>query len=295
MIDRMTAFEVFHAVVEGQSLASAADKLGMSRPTVTRHIQQLETWLNARLIVRTTRSLVVTEAGKRLLEESREILQKLDTIEAQMSLGESDITGELKVSLPLGMTKFFIKRLPEFTQQYPKLLIRLDLSDQYVDLINDSYDIAIRAGDLQSSGLYVRKLRQCKDVLVASPVYLAANPLPKIPEDLKKHQCILDTNHPQYNKWIFVRSDKVTTIPITGQIILSHTDAIIEAAINGFGIAHIPDFAAQEAIKEGTLIRILEDHQEQQYPLSALFPEREYTPKKIRVFIDFLVGIFNES
>lgn len=294
MTDRLTDLEIFHAVIECKSLSSAADKLQLSRASVTRSIQQLEHWLDTRLLLRTTRKIEITESGQRLLEESREILHRVEIIKDQLSSERQAISGELRVSLPAGFSNHFFSVLPKFLQQFPKIQLKLEFSDKYIDLTNDSFDIAIRAGNLQDSSIFSRRLFSFKEIVVASPGYLSNNDEPKTLTDLKDHQCILDTNQSRYDQWHFFEQGVAKMIGIKGSLILSQSNAVLDSSIAGLGIAYLPSFIVEQGIKEGKLKQVLNRYDSASYDVNALFPERDFIPKKTRVFIDFLIDAFTK-
>ncbi|WP_420589514.1 LysR substrate-binding domain-containing protein [Bacterioplanoides sp.] len=294
MSDRLTALKMFQAVASKGSFAAAADSLQTSRASVTRALHQLEQWLNTRLILRTTRSIEITAAGKRLLQESEEILGRIECLEQALTEERQTVQGELRVSLPIGLSPYLFSRLPEFTRRHPQLRLKLDFDDQYIDLINDSFDIAVRIAQLSDTGVYARKLCDFHDVLVASPEYIERCGKPESVKDLSSHQFILDTNHPRQDALLFVIDGEMKHVEINGSIILSQANCVIDAVHAGLGIASLPSFFVREAIQQGSLLPLQLDCPGQSYPLSALFPDREFIPQKTRVFIDFLVEIFSQ-
>lgn len=292
MSDRITALKMFQAVASHGSFAAAAQALQTSPASVTRALQQLEQWLDTRLMLRTTRSIEMTAAGKRLLLESEEILGRIECLEQTLSDDRQAVRGELRVSLPVGLSQYFFSRLPRFTEQYPQLKLKLDFDDQQVDLINDAFDVALRIANLTDTGIFARKLCDFHDVLVASPAYIQQHGELRNVHELQQHQCILDTNHARRDSLLFVVDGEATHVDIRGSITLSQANAAVDAACAGLGIASLPDFFVRDAIQQGRLIQLLKEVPGQSYPLSALFPDREFIPQKTRVFIDFLVDIF---
>ncbi len=295
MTDRITDLEIFQAIVEYKSLSIAAEKLLISKATVSRSLQQLERWLDTRLVIRTTRNIEVTPSGQRLLEEGREILHKIDTLQGQLSHDRQTVSGELRVSLPLGISNYFFSVLPRFIQKYPNVRLNVEQGDNYVDLTSDHFDLAIRAGTLSDSSMFARKLFSFDEIIVASPWYITNYGKPNTLDDIESHSCILDTNHFRYDRWVFIENKKAVSVSIAGNLILSQTNAVVEAAIAGIGLAYLPRFAVCQALKEKQLIQVLKEYPSATYDVNVIFPDRDFLPKKTRVFIDFLVEAFRDG
>lgn len=293
MSDRLSALKIFQAVASHGSFAAAAEVLQTSPASVTRALQQLERWLDTRLVLRTTRSIEITATGKRLLQESEEILGRIEYLEESLSGERQALAGELRVSLPVGLSPYLFSRLSQFIERYPLLKLKLDFDDRRVDLFNDAYDIALRVANLPDAGIFARKLCDFHDIVVASPAYIKQHGEPTSIAELQQHRCIMDTNHARHDHLPFVVNGEITHVPIKGSVILSQANAVVDAACTGLGIAVLPEFFVREAIQSGSLIQILADIPGESYPLSALFTDREYIPQKTRVFIDFLVEIFS--
>jgi DNA-binding transcriptional LysR family regulator len=257
---------------------------------VSRSIQHLEKWLDTRLIFRTTRKIEITESGKRLLNESREILQKIELIQEQLSHDKQLVSGELRVSLPSAFSAKLFSVLPKFTQQYPNLRLRLDYSDDFIDLKGNTFDLAIRAGNMPDSGIFVRKLFTFSEIVIASAEYLHNFGAPKTLEEISKHQCILDTNHSRYDRWGFIDKGVPSWVSINGNIILNQANTVIEACLAGMGLAYLPSFMVEKELQNGQLVHILQDLKSPEYVVNIAFPERDFIPQKTRVFIDFMVA-----
>lgn len=295
MADRITDLEIFQAIAENNSLSLAAEKLFMSKAAVSRSLQRLEKWLGTRLIARTTRNIEITSSGRRLLEEGKEILHKIDTLQEQLLHEHQTVSGELRISLPLGISSYFFSVLPSFIQKYPNIRLNIEQGDDYIDLTNDHFDLAIRAGTLTDSNMFARKLFSFDEIIVASASYITNYGKPHTLNEIKNHSCILDTNQIRNDRWLFIENKKIVPVSITGNLILSQTNAVVEAAIAGIGLAYLPRFSVCKALKEKQLTQVLKEYSSARYDVNVIFPEREFLPKKTRVFIDFLVDAFKEG
>ncbi|WP_286267131.1 LysR family transcriptional regulator [Thalassotalea atypica] len=295
MFDKITAFIVFRAIVRNGSLTSAAKELNMSKASVSRYLRYLESWLKSKLLLRTTRSLTLTQTGEQLYDQCQEVLEKMEFIEDKLPKLEKSLMGRLKVSLPREVKHLIFSHLPDFQQQHPDLHILFDFSDRYVDLYNEPFDVAIRVGTLQPSSLFARKLSQFNDALVAAPSYLAENKTLTTPQDLVDHRCILDIHRTPPDSWTLIGPEREKfDIHVKGLYTVTDTEAVLTLARQGAGIANIPEYIAIEACTDGRLVRVLPAYKGQQYDIHVLFAERQFMPEKTRAFVNFLVTVFNK-
>lgn len=293
MFDRLTAIEVFQSVVRNQSQSAAATELNMSRTSVSRYIQHLENWLGSRLILRTTRSSTVTEAGYLFYDECKEILHKLDTLENKLVSLDHAPSGQLRVSLPEELRSIVMPSLGLFFQRYPNLKLTLDFNERYIDLIAEPFDLALRIGQLTHSSLFARKLGSFAEIPVATPSLLHTLPEITQPEDLTEHNCILEAFRGADPVWHFKQNQTSMPINVTGMLTVNSTDSVLAAVKGGLGIALVPDLLCQDELDSGQLIRLLPNYQTRQVDMHALFPERDFMPTKTRVFVDHLIQLFN--
>ncbi|MDG3086514.1 LysR family transcriptional regulator [Vibrio hannami] len=293
MFDRLTAFRTFRAIVKTGSITSAANELGVAKSSVSRHLTNLEEWANCKLFLRTTRTLTLTKAGEYLYEQSSDLIDRFEYIEEKLPLMERSLTGRLRVTLPPEIWTIIVGQLSSFYQQHPDLKISFDFSDRLVDLYNEPFDLAIRVGEPKNSSLYARKLGVVQDMLVASPTYLSCSPPLHTPEDLTDHSCLLDMYRTPPDIWNFTDfNGNTANILVSGNYSLNNTQAVIEAAIQGLGIANVSGLLAEQECLKGNLIHLLTDYETESYQVHALFAEKKFMPEKTRAFIDFLVSVF---
>ena len=287
-----TAMKAFQRVAELKSFAVAARDLGVSTSSVSRHVMDLEDELGVRLFNRTTRQLSLTEDGDNYRMRSKVILDDLEDLHNVTQDQHSAPSGRLRVtsSLTLGET-WVIKLMPEFYRQYPNVFVELDFTDRLIDLVNESYDIGIRTGNLKDSSMIARKLMDLNYIIYASPGYCEEFCTPQHPHDLKKHRCIkyLQPNH-QTDDWWFVIDGKESVMGVNAVIAVNNAWAARDLANNGIGIAYGPEFVVAEDIENGNLVRLLPGYEGTADPVHALYPHNRHLSAKVRVFMDYLMA-----
>jgi len=296
-MDVMQSMEVFRRVAEANSFSAVARETSMSQSTVSKHIASLEERLGTKLLNRSTRSLSLTEAGTEYYHYCVRILNDFQEAEASIGKGRIKPTGTLRLSstLPFGK-KFIIPMLGDFMKEYPEIEIDYLMEDRYVDLVKEGIDVAIRVGPLADSSLVARKIGICTRVVVASPEYLMKHGFPKIPEDLKSHECLLYSLPKSQNEWFFSSAQfGDESVHIRGRFKASSNDAITEAALAGLGIATTCKWLVQEHIKKGRLTILLKNYELTPYDVNAVYPERRYVPEKVKRLIDHLKEKYKDS
>ncbi len=255
MPDRLTGIEVFvRAMAEG-GLSAASRSLGISPAMATKHLDALEARLGVTLVHRTTRKLSLTEAGRHFLHESTRLLAELADAEAEASSRTVAVEGLLRVATPVSLGVLHLSPiLPAFSRQYPSLTVELGLNDRRVDLMEEGWDVAVRAGRLQDSLLIARKLAPLAAVICASPDYLKTRGVPKTIADLQSHDCLgytLSANGGG-RVWRFGLEGDIH-VPIRGVLFADNGDALVAAAAAGQGLVYGPRFIAAPALSEGLL------------------------------------------
>ncbi len=295
-MDSFGVIEMFVAVVENQGFSPAADKLGVSKSAVSKRITQLETKLGVRLLHRTTRKISLTEAGENYFEHALKALSAAKDAEYAVTHMQGEPTGKLRINAPMSFGRICLAKLiPQFLQMYPKIEINLQLEDKTIDLIEGGYDIAIRVGALPNSTLVARKLMPCRSVVCASPDYLKIQGAPMFPSELIQHNCVLFSYSSDVNEWSLSNSDTTETVQVSGNYKVNNSEALKEALVQGIGIGRLPSFVAESALTSGELVPVLSDYQLPEQTFYAVFPERQFLPAKVRVFIDYLIECFNED
>jgi DNA-binding transcriptional LysR family regulator len=291
---RLRTLEAFVRVAEIRSFSEAARRLRSSKSAVSRQVAALERELGARLLHRTTRSLTLTEAGRGYLERASRILADLDEANASVSRLQSAPRGRLRVNAPMSFGFLHLApAVPDFLARYPEVEVDMIMNDRFVDLVDEGFDVAVRIGQLQDSSLVARQLAPICRVVCASPAYLRARGIPDSPEDLKTHECLLYSNVAVPNQWHFTASDgRQWTVEVKGRLSTNNGDALVAAALAGFGMVYHPTFIVGRHLQAGTLVKVLEQFVHQTAVVSAVYPHARHLSPKVRAFVDFLVERF---
>lgn len=294
-MDRIDAMRAFVAVVNEGTFTRAADRLDLSPQLVSKYVSQLEQHLGVRLLNRTTRKLHLTEAGSRYHQRASQVLDDIEDMENQLGDLQTEAQGKLRISAPVSFaTRHMAPLLTDFQNRHPAVDIDLQLNDRKVDIVEEGFDIALRIGHLKSSSLIARRIAPVRLVMCASPDYLARHGTPRSPEDLQRHRYLrysyidMDTTGQEHH-WLQGNGDQPG-----GDLISNNGDVLVEAAINGAGIALQPTFLAGQAIREGKLRIVLPEHEPAPMALYAVYAHRQLLASKVRSFIDFLDGYFGE-
>ncbi|WP_343713734.1 LysR family transcriptional regulator [Inquilinus sp.] len=288
-MDRFEAMAVFVKVAEAGSLSAAARRLGLSLTSVSRQLAALEERLGTRLVIRTTRRLALTEAGRLYHEQARRILGEVEEAEQALTAHQCAPAGRLHIAAPMLIGRLKLAPLlPEFLARHPGLAIDLTLTDRPIDLIEDGVGLAIRIGRLPDSSLILRRLGSIRMRVCAAPGYLARRGEPAVPADLAGHDCLVFTTAPGPVSWRFQAASGRMTIPVSARIRTNDLDATIAAALAGAGLVRAPSWQIADLVAAGRLTPVLTDYERPSAPVQALFlPSRLLSPK-IRLFADFL-------
>lgn len=289
-LDDVAALVIFAHVIQQRSFTRAAHDLDTSTSAVSKRVARLERRLGTALLTRTTRHVSPTEAGLALYEHCLRILREVEDAELLVADLNAAPRGLLRVSAPVYFGELHIAPLlAELTRQHPDLRLELSLSDRYVDLASEGFDLAVRVGALESSSLATRKLVQDPLVACAAPAYLERRGTPQHPRDLVEHDCLRYTLASQRGRWRFRGPGGETLhIPVTGSFDSDHSGALRVAACSGLGIVYLPRFYLAEAIERGTLLRILDDFSPPPIDIQAVYPGRKLLAPKTRACLDFL-------
>jgi len=289
----LNAIPVFAAVIEQGSFSKAAEKLGITKSAVSKRISSLEGQLGVKLLHRSTRQLSLTEAGEHYFKYAAQALDAAKHAENAASKLQQTPQGTLRISTPMSFGHLHVAPIiPKFLTQFPQISIHMDMKDTWSDIINEGFDIVLRAGTLPDSSLFARQLAPLHSVLCASPEYLNQYGIPHSPQELLQHNCILYTYHTVINEWVFVKNDEQQTVQITGNYQVNNSEALQESLVQGLGIGRLPTFIAGNTIKSGKLLPVLCDYKMPFKTIYAVFPEKQYLPEKVRLFINFLLENF---
>ncbi len=287
------AIPVFVAVVENGGFSAAARTLGISKSAVSKRINQLEAHLGVRLLHRTTRKLSLTEAGERYFEHASRALAAAGQAEDAVTELQGEPQGHLRISAPMSFGRLHVAPLiPKFLKRCPKLQIDLVMDDQKVDLVAGGFDVAIRAGNLPASTLIARKLAPVRQALCASPDYIDRYDQPGRPAELSSHNCVLYSYSSDANEWTLIGEGGPETVTVSGSYQVNNSEALLEALREGVGIGRLPTFVAGPDLKTGRLVKLFESYSLPDFTIYAVFPERQYLPAKVRVFLDFAIEHF---
>lgn len=293
-MDRLAALEAFVKVAETQSFSEAARRLRASKSVVSRQIAALEAELGARLFQRTTRSMTLTEAGRGYFERASRILADLEDANLSVSQLQATPRGQLRVNAPMSFGLLHLApALPDFLERYPEVDVDLTMNDRFVDLIDEGFDLAVRAGKLEDSSLVARKLAPVRRVVCASPDYLKARGTPQTPDDLARHDCLCYSNLSMAHDWRFVtEKGEPWPVDVRGRLNVNNGDALKIAALRGLGFVNLPTFIVGSELQAGTLVTVLDKYIPQDATLSAVYPHSRHLSPKVRAFVDFLAERF---
>jgi DNA-binding transcriptional LysR family regulator len=296
-MENLADIAVFERVVDRGSFTLAADELRLSRAVVSKYISRLEERLGARLLNRTTRRLSLTEAGAALFEASRGAIERIEEAEAAVAQLQSSPRGRLRVSAPMSFGILHLgPALAEFSRDYPAVMLDVRLDDRFVNLVEDSIDVAVRIGVLTDSSLVARKLAITRAVACASPAYLAEHGEPETPEDLASHDCLIYSYLSTSNVWRFAAPDgREIPVAVAGKVRINNGIVLAEAALAGRGILVTPTFYVAPMLRDGRLKRILAGFRLPELGIHAVYPQRAHVPPKVRAFVDFLAQRFGRK
>ncbi|MCZ7563202.1 MAG: LysR substrate-binding domain-containing protein [Burkholderiales bacterium] len=290
-MDSLTSIRVYCAVVESASFAAAARRLKLSRAVVTKHVSSLEDRLHVRLLERTTRKLSVTEAGGRYYDRAVQILAELEDAEREAQQATAVPRGTLRLSAPHHFgTAHIAPFLAEFRRRHPEVELDVSLSDRFIDLIEEGFDLAIRISDtLAESSLVARRLAPCRFVVCGSPEYFKRHGEPRVPDDLARHACLGYTLSPRERVWNFAcAQNQRHVVNVSGPLRSNSGDVLRVSAASGIGVMLLPTFFAGSDLESGRLKAVLTDYRVQEYGIYAVYLSRKHLSAKVKAFIDFL-------
>ncbi|MFJ2684778.1 LysR family transcriptional regulator [Pseudomonas sp. NPDC087342] len=294
-MDRLQAMQVFVAVVDLGSQSAAADHLDLSRPVVSRYLAELEDWVGARLMHRTTRKLSLTAAGSEILPRCRQMLDLSTDMQAAISEPDEAPRGLLRISVSTSFGQAQLAdAMADYVKRYPGVSIDMQMIDRTVNLVDERIDLAIRTSNDLDPNLIARRLTVCRSVICASPAYLQEHPTPQRVEDLSQHNCL---THSYFGKslWHFEQDGEQVSVPVQGNISANEASTLLRATMAGAGVAMLPSYQAGVHIYSGELIRLLPHAEPRQMNMYAVYASRKHMPSTMRSMLDFLVLRFPEE
>jgi DNA-binding transcriptional LysR family regulator len=289
-MDRLSAMTTLLAAVEGGSLSAASRKLGMPLPTVSRKISELEAHLRTRLVHRTSRRLSLTDAGQAYVVACKRILEDIGEAERAAAGEYSAPRGDLAMTAPIVFGRLHVLPIvTAFLNAYPDINIRIALGDRVVDLQEEHVDLAVRIGELPDSSLVATRVGAVSRVVYGSAAYFDARSMPESPADLRSHDCITFEGMTSPDRWMFATGKSQVSVPVRSRLIVNTAEAAIDAAIAGVGVTRVLSYQAANALRAGTLLRVLRRFEPAPMPVSLVHAGQGRLPLKLRAFIDFAV------
>ncbi|QXQ07765.1 LysR family transcriptional regulator [Sphingosinicellaceae bacterium] len=290
-MDRFEAMRTLVAAIDGGSLSAASRTLNIPLSTVSRRVSDLEAMLGSQLVVRTSRKLLLTESGAAYVASARRVLDELAEAERSASGEYRAPRGELLVTAPILFRNLIVAPIVhDFLYAYPEVTVRLVLSDNVVDLLEDRVDVAVRIGRLPDSALVARRAGEIRWVVCASPDYLGTRGEPRKPAELAGHDCIAFEGLQSYREWPFVDAGgKAQQVTINPRFSVNTADGVTGGARAGLGIARVLSYQAANSVSDGSLIPILSDWAPPPIPVQLVHAPHQQQPMKLRAFLDFVV------
>lgn len=292
-MDRWQAMKVFAKVAETGSFAETARLMHLSAPAVTRAVASLEDVIGARLFIRTTRSVKLTEAGTRYFDDCRRILSDIAEAEAAAGGSYANPTGTLAVTASALFGQMYVLPImTEYLNSHPGMRARTLFIDRPVNIVEEGIDVAVRIGHLPDSGFTAVKVGTVRRVICGSPSYFERHGVPMVPADLKNHRIAASTSAWASPEWRFAGDQRVTIHPV---LQCNTNEAVIATAKEGWGLTRILHYQIGPALVEGHLQIVLGEYEEPPLPIHILYPEGRHAPAKVRAFIDLAVARLREN
>ena len=283
----------FVRVAETGSFARAAERMGLSKPVLSRRVARLEEQLGARLLTRTARGAQPTEIGESYYARAANILAELEAAQEVVAEAVTQVAGSIRLSAPISFgTRYLGPALSDFARANPRVELDVSLDDRTVDLVGGGFDLAVRIGDLKDSALIARKLAPIRAIAVASPAYLEARGRPQKPADLNDHELLFYANVVAGEQWRFRVGERWEVVRGQGRLRADNGDLLRAAAVAGLGIVVLPSFIAADSIETGELEVILREYPMKEVALWAVMPPGRASTARVRALVDFLVERF---
>ncbi len=291
-MDRIEAMRLFVAVVDQGGFSHAARHEGVSPAHVSKKVAKLEERLGVRLLERTTRAVSLTPAGAAYLERVKAILADLDGLEEELAAAQTRAAGLVRLTAPVD---FGARRLTpvvlSFLDAHPQVEVRLALTDRYVDLVDEGFDLAVRIGRLSDSSLIARRLSASGLMLAAHPDHPAVAGA-REPQDLTRYDCIIDSNVAQPRRWRLARDGETAEVRVSGRLTVNSPEAVRLAVLAGHGVALAPAFAVEQDVAAGRLAAVLADWTPEPRDIWVVFPQNRYLSTRVRLFVEHVAGAF---
>ena len=289
-MDRFHLINVFVAVVDTNGFAGAARKLNMSPPAVTRAINELEVHLGLQLLTRTTRTVRVTDAGERYVQDCKRILAEMLEADESVTGMHSSPRGRLTITAPVLFGGMYVTPVvTEYLTRYPEVSASCLFLDRVVNLLDEGVDVAVRIGELPDSSMQAIRVGQVRRVICAAPDYLAKNGIPLAPEDLQRHTIVSASGVTPNPVWKLVENGELKSIKLDARMITSTNDSAVAAAANGFGLTRLLSYQVAEHLRTGRLKTVLPEFEPPALPVHVVHREGRHAPQRVRAFIDLAI------
>ena len=287
-MDRLLAMQIFVETVDLGSFSAAAEKLNVSRVLATRYIAHLETWQGRRLLQRSTRRLSLTSAGASFLEQCRAIIDLTNEMEQRHRAADREPRGKLRIATNAAYSKHVLTNIiADYLEKYPKVQIDLLVSDKMADLIRDQVDLAIRVTNDLDPSFIAKKIGICRSVVCASPGYLKKTGKINSPEEFSKRNCLTYSYYGK-SEWRFRKERQEKAVLVQGNFHANDLPSLIEGAVAGMGLIHVPNYMVTEHLKSGELKVVCSEWEPQQLGVYYVYLSRKHLPASLRTFLDFL-------
>jgi LysR family transcriptional regulator for bpeEF and oprC len=294
-MDRLEALKVFCRVVEYGGFSKAADRLGISTPSITKQVAALENHFNVKLLNRTTRRMSLTDEGRKCYEQALQLLDGMGELEDSLQQSHATPAGMLRIDMSTIISRLYVApALPRFLAQYPDIRIKATINDRMTDLVDEGVDVSVRIGELADSNLIARPLCKTSYLCCASPEFIRKHGLPSSPEDLDLFPCLsfLKLHSRQPRPWAFEKDGEQLLYSPDPRIGIDHPESLIEATIAGGGIVQLLSVSVQPFVQTGQLVPVLEDWAAPGPTVAALYQQKNHQAAKIKVFVEFLQTLF---
>ncbi|HEX4709493.1 LysR family transcriptional regulator [Phenylobacterium sp.] len=288
-MDRLAALEIFVRVVDTGSFSAVARRQRIGQPTVSKAVVQLEKWLGVSLLLRSTRSVVPTEAGRIFYERAKRAIEEADEAVLAARGSGCGLSGKLRVSTSVCFGRLHvIPNLSVFFAEHPDLEIELVLDDRHVDLVNEGIDVALRMGPMPDSNMTARRIAEGRRVVVATPGYLQRHGTPTSPGELSRHQAIIYSRDAGWDFWTFRKGDTEAPVVLQGRLKVTAAEGLREAVHCDMGLAIASEWNFSPELKSGKVVALLDDWELPPTNLSAVYPTGRLASTKARAFVSFV-------
>ena len=295
-MSRYTEIRSFVLVAEKGSFAAASIIEGVTPVVMGRRLDALEKRLGVRLMHRSTRGLTLTDLGEQFLEQSRQLLKDFDAAEASISAQRTVVRGHLVVSAPAAFGRQHVApHVINFRKRYPELKLSFNFTDSVVDLVREGYDMALRIGEVTDPNYVAVRLFPNRRVVCGTPEYFERYGVPRVPEDLARHNCLaFNLQGGQQRGWAFMRDGRPFAVRVDGDLDCNDGELLYGWVKQGWGIGWRSTWEIQAELKRGELVTVLDDYSLPSYDIQAVYQQQRYLPAKVRAFIDYLRVVYNQ-